>query len=191
MHKRSIISENIKKYRAKLGISQDKLSKLSDVTYNTIIKIESGATYNPRVETLKKIADVITEFQSGYMEHGPSHLKPLRMKDVANRIGIHESTVSRAIQGKYMETPHDTTSLKSFFTSSVATDGGGVESQTSTVERIRGLIEKENPAKPLSDQQLMACLKEEGIRVARRTVAKHRDRLRILPSHLRRRESAA
>ncbi len=158
-------------------------------------RIHSGLWFmnamEQRKSTLKKIAEAITEFQAGYMEHGPSHLRPLRMKDVANRVGIHESTVSRAIQGKYMETPHNTTSLKSFFTSSIATDDGGAESQTSVVERIRGLIEKENPAKPLSDQQIMALLKEEGIRVARRTVAKYRDMLKILPSHFRRRESAA
>ncbi|MBI4430141.1 MAG: RNA polymerase factor sigma-54 [Candidatus Omnitrophica bacterium] len=158
-------------------------------------RIHSGLWFMNAMEqrrsTLKKIADAITEIQSEYMEHGPSRLKPLRMKDIASKIGIHESTVSRAIQGKYMETPHNTVPLKSFFSSSVATDNGSEESQKSTLERIRKLIESENPLKPLSDQQLVARLKGDGIRVARRTAAKYRDLLKILPSHLRRRDAAA
>lgn len=158
-------------------------------------RIHSGLWFMNALEqrrtTLQRIADAIVKFQHEYLENGLVYLKPLRMKDIAQQIGIHESTVSRAIQAKYMSTPHGTVAMKSFFSNSLATEDGGVESQTSIVERVKSLIEKENPAKPLSDQKLCALLKTEGIKVARRTVAKYREMLKILPSHMRKREIAA
>ncbi len=139
-----------------------------------------------RNSTLEEVTKAIAGSQREFFDKGFSHLKPLTLKDIGAKIGVHESTVSRAIQGKYMSTPQGLIPYKSFFSNRMEGFEGAEESQKSLMERIRGLIEKENPASPLSDQEIAGILKEEGVRLARRTVAKYRDLLRILPSHLRR-----
>ncbi len=139
-----------------------------------------------RKSTLRQITEEIARVQAEFFEKGFSHLRPLRLKDVADVVGIHESTVSRAIQAKYISTPQGTIAYKSFFSGRMDTVGGEAESQKSIMEKIRHLIDKEDAQKPLSDQDLVEVLKNDGIKIARRTVAKYREMLRILPSHLRR-----
>ena len=137
-----------------------------------------------RQSTLKEITRKIVESQQEFFDKGFSSLKPLRLKDIAQTLNIHESTVSRAISGKYIRTPQGTIPYKSFF--STRMEGlEGPESQKSVMEKIRQLAQKENPDKPLSDEKLVEILQAEGIKIARRTVAKYRSLLKILPSYLR------
>ncbi len=138
-----------------------------------------------RGSTLRAITDEIVRAQPLFFTRGFSHLRPLRLKDIAERVNLHESTISRAIHGKYLKTPQGTIPYKSFFSQKVATENGDGESQKSIMERIRALVEKEDPRKPLSDLTIAKSLKEEGITLARRTVAKYREILKILPTHLR------
>lgn len=138
-----------------------------------------------RGSTLRAITDEIVRAQPLFFTRGFAHLRPLRLKDIAERVNLHESTISRAIHGKYLKTPQGTIPYKSFFSQKVATENGEGESQKSILERIRTLIEKEDPRKPLSDLAIVSSLKSEGITLARRTVAKYRDILKILPTHLR------
>ncbi len=173
-----------------------KLLRSSDSDDKTKIflreKIENGMNFlkamQLRKSTLREITEAIVKAQPEFIEKGFSALKPLRLKDIASDLGIHESTVSRAIQGKYMLTPRGMVSYKSFFSNRLGTDSGGDESQKSIMERVRELIRNEDPRKPLSDQDIIAKLKEEGITLARRTAAKYRDLLKILPSHMRRKK---
>lgn len=139
-----------------------------------------------RKSTLHGITDELVKEQGEFFEKGFSHLRPLRLKDIAGNLGIHESTVSRAISGKHMQTPQGTIPYRSFFSTKLETTTGEEESQKSIMMKLKSLIEAESPEKPLSDQELVVKLKAEGIVIARRTVAKYRDLLKILPSHLRR-----
>ena len=140
---------------------------------------------NQRKSTLRRITEEIVAVQPGFFERGFSDLKPLRLKDISQNLGIHESTVSRAIQGKYITTPQGTLPYKSFFSSKLETVEGGVESQKSMMEKIRALIRSEDSHHPRSDQEITGLLQKEGFKIARRTVAKYRELLKILPSHLR------
>ena len=110
------------------------------------------------------------------------------MKDVAEKIDMHESTVSRAIAGKYMQTPLGIFPIRGLFTNKVESSGDNEESQKSVMERIKRIIEAENPKKPLSDQKIVEKLTEFNIKIARRTVAKYRELLKILPTNLRRKQ---
>lgn len=139
-----------------------------------------------RKSTIQLITEEIMKAQRDFFSKGFSYLKPLRLKDVSERIGIHESTVSRAIQGKYLDTPQGTIPYKSFFSNKLeSSQEGESESQTSALERLKNLVGNENKQKPLSDAKLVVLLNQEGIKVARRTVAKYRDMLKILPAYLR------
>ena len=140
-----------------------------------------------RGSTLRAITDEIVRAQPLFFTRGFSHLRPLRLKDIAERLNLHESTISRAIHGKYLKTPQGTIPYKSFFSLKVGTENSQEESQKSIMERIRALIDKEDPHKPLSDQAIVKHLKDEGVTLARRTVAKYRETLKILPTHMRRR----
>jgi RNA polymerase sigma-54 factor len=120
-----------------------------------------------------------------FFDKGTSHLRPLNMAQVAEEVGVHETTVSRAISGKYMATPHGVFELKFFFSHGVKTDSGEDLSNTSVKNAIADLIKTEPKSKPLSDDKLAKLLDKQGIKVARRTVAKYREALNILPSHLR------
>jgi RNA polymerase sigma-54 factor len=138
-----------------------------------------------RQQTIKNIAQVIVERQREFLDAGIAHLKPLTMAQVAEVVGVHETTVSRAVANKYMQTPQGLFEMKFFFTPGFETASGAAMSNTSVKENISKLIEREDPTKPLSDQEIVAILKEQGIPIARRTVAKYRNELNILPSNLR------
>ncbi|MFN8389130.1 MAG: RNA polymerase factor sigma-54 [Bdellovibrionota bacterium] len=137
-----------------------------------------------RQQTIFKVTQSIVKFQREFLEHGVSALKPLVLRDVAADVGMHESTVSRVTTNKYVHTAQGVFELKYFFSSGLRTDGGEVSSE-SVKERIRELVSKENPKKPLSDQAIVTVLKAEGIDIARRTVAKYREMLNILSSSRR------
>jgi len=139
-----------------------------------------------RQQTLFNIATAIVHRQTEFFEHGSALLKPLTMSQVAEEVGVHETTVSRAIANKYVQTPFGVFDLKYFFTPGYQTSSGEFLSNTSVKEAIEELIGRENTQKPLSDQEIVTILSERGIPLARRTVAKYRSELNILPSNLRR-----
>lgn len=139
-----------------------------------------------RKSTLREITEKIITAQEGFFERGFSFLKPLRLRDIAEQIGIHESTISRAISEKYINTPQGTIPYKMFFSNKMETDDGAIESQKSIMEKIRLIIENEDPKNPHSDAKLVSLLTARGIKIARRTVAKYRELLKFLPSHMRR-----
>ncbi len=138
-----------------------------------------------RGETLLKVMHCLVREQSGFLEFGPKALRPLTLREVAAQIGMHESTVSRAVARKYVHTPRGTIALRAFFASGIDTGGGGEASSTAIQDMIRRLVEAEDPRKPLSDARLAEQLKEGGVPVARRTVAKYREALNIPSSHER------
>ncbi len=138
-----------------------------------------------RQQTIHKIATQIIQHQKEFLDKGTSFLRPLNMAQVADEVGVHETTVSRAIAGKYMATPFGVFELKFFFSHGVKTESGEDLSNTSVKNAIADLIKTETKHKPLSDDKLAKLLDAQGIKVARRTVAKYREALGILPSHLR------
>ncbi len=140
-----------------------------------------------RSETLLRVATAIVERQKGFLEHGEEAMKPLVLHDIADELGMHESTISRVTTRKYMHTPRGIYELKFFFSSHVSTTLGGEASSTAIRAVIKKLIAAENAAKPLSDSKLAAMLKDQGINVARRTVAKYREAMHIPPSNERKR----
>ncbi|HQQ63095.1 MAG TPA: RNA polymerase factor sigma-54 [Pseudomonadales bacterium] len=142
-----------------------------------------------RNETLMKVATAIVEHQRGFLEYGEEAMKPLVLADIAEMVGMHESTISRVTTQKYMHTPQGVYELKFFFSSHVGTAGGGECSSTAVRTMIRKLIAEESPRKPLSDSALADILDKQGINVARRTVAKYRESLNIPPSNERKRLS--
>jgi RNA polymerase sigma-54 factor len=153
-------------------------------------KIRSGKflirSIHQRQQTIFNIAQQIVSRQRDFLEHGPSHLKPMIMREVADAVGVHETTVSRAVSGKYMATPQGVFEMKYFFTSGYQTATGESLSNISVKEAILELVKRENGSSPLSDHEMVEILGERGIPIARRTVAKYRDELNILPSHMRR-----
>jgi len=140
-----------------------------------------------RQQTISKVANSIVKFQREFFEHGISHLKPLVLKDVAQDIRMHESTISRATANKYAHTPQGIFELKFFFTSGVKAAGGEDVSAETVKEKIRALVAGEPQGNPLSDQTIAEMLSDDKIKIARRTVAKYRDALGILPSSRRKR----
>ena len=138
-----------------------------------------------RQETILAVARAIVERQRDFFLRGPSCMLPLRMEEIAEATQMHTSTVSRAVNGKYLRCDYGVYELRTFFTAALPTTSG--ESHTSVTVRaqIRALIDAENPASPLSDAALEKLLAQRGISVARRTIAKYRDQLRILPASLR------
>ncbi|HET7593787.1 MAG TPA: RNA polymerase factor sigma-54 [Rhodanobacteraceae bacterium] len=132
-----------------------------------------------RADTLFKVASAIVRTQSAFLDFGPEAMKPLVMRELAEELGMHESTISRVTTRKYLHTPRGTFEFKHFFSSSVATEDGGSASATAIQAMIRKLVDEEDSRKPLSDQTLTAELNQRGIRVARRTVAKYREQMRI------------
>jgi RNA polymerase sigma-54 factor len=140
-----------------------------------------------RAETLLKVARCIVKQQSGFLDHGPEAMRPLVLREVADEVGLHESTVSRVTTRKYLHTPRGTFEFKHFFSSSLSTTDGGTTSSTAIQAMLRRLIDAENPRQPLSDARLAAELKTAGIAVARRTVAKYREAMNIPSSNERQR----
>ncbi len=140
-----------------------------------------------RNETLLRVASKIVEFQRGFFEYGEEAMKPLVLRDIAEALEMHESTISRVTSQKYMRTPRGTFEFKYFFSSHVSTAGGGECSATAIRALIKKLVAAESPNKPLSDSKIANLLDEQGIQVARRTVAKYREALAIPPSNERKR----
>jgi RNA polymerase sigma-54 factor len=169
-----------------LMASDDKSREARDYVRD---KIRAGKflikSIHQRQQTIQNISRVIVERQGDFLENGVTHLKPLTMAQVAEVVGVHETTVSRAVANKYMQTPQGLFEMKFFFTPGFETASGASLSNASVKEQISQLVEREDPGKPLSDQEIVAILKEQGIPIARRTVAKYRHELNILPSNLR------
>ena len=138
-----------------------------------------------RQETILAIAHKLIEHQPGFLAKGPRFLRPLTMNDIADELSLHATTISRAVAGKYVFTPHGLMEMRSFFATGYQTSDGTEVSNAGVREAIQQLVAAENPSKPLSDEFLMKALDKQGIKVARRTVAKYREQLNILPSHLR------
>ena len=152
-------------------------------------KIRAGKflikSLHQRQQTISNIAKEIVKRQREFMEKGVAYLKPLTMVQVAEVVGVHETTVSRGVSGKYMDTPQGIFEMKYFFTAGIQTDSGAGMSNTSVKDMISDIFKNEDTSKPLSDQEVVKMLKEKGIVIARRTVAKYRTELNILPSNLR------
>jgi RNA polymerase sigma-54 factor len=139
-----------------------------------------------RQRTLRKVTQSIVRFQREFLDKGLPCLRPLSLRDVGEDIGMHESTISRVTTSKYVETPQGLFELKFFFHSGIASGDGGMVSSVSVKKMIQDLLANEDPSKPLSDQEVAQILKGRGLTIARRTVAKYREELGILPSHQRR-----
>ncbi len=138
-----------------------------------------------RQRTIYKVADSIVRHQRAFLDHGITHLRPLVLRDVANDIGMHESTVSRVVANKYMHTPRGVYEMRFVFHSGITSSMGEAVSSVSIKDRIRKMIEEEDAQRPLSDSRIAEVLEAEGLPLARRTVAKYREELRIPPSNLR------
>ncbi|MEI8289664.1 MAG: RNA polymerase factor sigma-54 [Verrucomicrobiota bacterium] len=138
-----------------------------------------------RQQTIANIGREIVKRQREFMEKGVAHLKPMTMAQVAEVVGVHETTVSRAVSGKFIETPQGVFEMKYFFTAGLQTASGTDVSNASVKDMVAEIFKNENPAKPLSDQEAVKMLTDKGINIARRTIAKYRDELGILPSNLR------
>ena len=138
-----------------------------------------------RFDTILRVSQAIVERQKNFFLHGELAMRPLVLREIADELSLHESTISRVTTAKYMATPFGTFELKYFFGSGLGTEAGGSASSTAVRALIRQFIAAENPNKPLSDNQLSAMLKEQGIECARRTVAKYREALKIAPANLR------
>ena len=189
-----VITQNKKPY-PNLFISQKYLSMLKDP--NTTKEVKSYIrekiakskqfiqSIDQRMDTIYRIAVEIVRIQRDYFDHGVSKLKPLNMKTVAELLEVHETTISRATAGKYMQTPRGLLSMKYFFKPGVQTASGEAISNESVKAALAEIVTGEDKKKPYSDAKLVKLLEEQGIKIARRTVAKCRDQLRILPSHLR------
>ena len=154
-------------------------------------KIRSGKflikSIHQRQQTISNIAHEIVKKQMEFLERGPSGLKPMTMVQIADIVGVHETTVSRAISGKYMATPHGVFDMKYFFTPGYQTANGESMSNTSVKGTIAEMVKVEDTGSPLSDKEIVELLEKRGIPIARRTVAKYRNELNILPSNMRKR----
>jgi RNA polymerase sigma-54 factor len=142
-----------------------------------------------RQRTIKKVAQAIVKYQKEFFKKGPAFMKPMVLKDIANEIEMHESTVSRVTTNKYMHTPIGTFELKYFFSAGIGGDKGGVDIASEALKlKIKKLVDSEDPRKPLSDQKIVELLKKDDVQVARRTIAKYREMLHIPSSSKRRRK---
>jgi RNA polymerase sigma-54 factor len=142
-------------------------------------------TIEQRRRTMVKVMECIVRKQREFFDKGTAFLRPLTLQQVASEIGMHESTVSRVTTNKYVQTPRGVFELKFFFSSSLGTQDGGEVSAKSAKDKIRRIIEAESAKSPLSDQKIADMLKKDGLNIARRTVAKYREQLNILPARMR------
>jgi RNA polymerase sigma-54 factor len=199
-----IVSKDIKNNRWRVELNPDIAPKLKvNSSYASMVKRADNSSDNnylkdhlaeakwfikslqSRNETLLKVATKIVEFQRGFFDYGEEAMKPLVLLDIAQAVDMHESTISRVTTQKYMHTPRGIFELKYFFSSHVSTDSGGECSSTAIRALIKKLIAAENTRKPLSDSKIATLLGEQGIKVARRTIAKYREALNIPPSNER------
>jgi RNA polymerase sigma-54 factor len=183
MPRLSINPERLRMLRSRL-ITGDLKKHVRRGIENARFLIES---IEQRRRTLERVAQEIVKRQSDYLEHGVEHLKPLKMQEIADELGIHVSTVSRALKSKYIQTPQGIHDMKFFFTGASQGTDGVVESRTGVRERVRELVDAESKAEPLSDDEIVEKLKAMGLNIARRTVTKYRKALKI-PSSRQRRE---
>ncbi|AOY77894.1 RNA polymerase factor sigma-54 [Clostridium formicaceticum] len=178
------IREDYKKLIASEGEDTEAAKFLNDKLNSAVWLIRS---IEQRRQTIYKVVEVIVKKQKNFFEHGKKHLKPLTLKEIAEEIEVHESTVSRATNGKYVDTPMGVFELKYFFSSGVgAADGDGISAE-SIKNHMREIIEAENPCKPWSDDKIAKLLGERGIMISRRTVAKYREDMQIASSSKRKR----
>jgi RNA polymerase sigma-54 factor len=140
-----------------------------------------------RRQTMIKVMSFIVDRQRDFFEKGIQHLRPLTLKEVADYIEMHESTVSRVTNEKYVQTPRGLFSLKFFFSSGLATASGEDISARGVKDKIRNLVQQENSQSPLTDQRIVDLLESDGVWIARRTVAKYREQLGVLPARMRKR----
>jgi RNA polymerase sigma-54 factor len=179
----------------RLRISKHYRSLMNDASTGRDVKdyiqdrVRSSAflikSIHQRQHTIFKIATEIVAVQTDFLDSGITHLKPLTMADVAAVVGLHETTVSRAVAGKHMQTPQGVFEMRYFFTPGLKTQDGNVVSNKTVKDAIGTLVAGEDPGHPLSDQELLEILTQRGIHIARRTVAKYRIALKIPPSHMR------
>ena len=189
-----VITQNKKPY-PRLFISQKYMQMLKDPATSKEVKTyirekiakskQFIQSIDQRMDTIYRIAVEIVRIQRDYFDHGVSRLRPLNMKTVAELLEVHETTISRATAGKYMQTPRGLLSMKYFFKPGVMTSSGEAISNESVKAALSDIVRDEDKKKPYSDAKLVKILEEQGVKIARRTVAKYRDQLRILPSHLR------
>jgi RNA polymerase sigma-54 factor len=139
-----------------------------------------------RKHTIQRVCQSILRRQGDFLDYGADHLKPMMIKEVAEEVGVHPSTVSRAVASKYAHTPQGVFELRYFFSESVQGPEGGNTSLLILKRRVKKLIEEEDPSRPLTDEQLTRILQSQGIQVTRRTVAKYREDMRIPSTHQRR-----
>lgn len=139
-----------------------------------------------RQNTILRIANAIVEFQRDFFDKGIEHMRPLTLQEVADKVGVHEATVSRTTRGKYMQTPQGLFEMKYFFSPGLQSDSGEAQSSKRVQSLIQKIVDEENKKKPLSDQKIADKLKEQGIQIARRTVTKYREALGILSTKMRR-----
>ena len=181
-------------YLPEISISntyKDLMASSSDSKTRNYLKehIRNGKTIirslTQRQQTLTAIAKIIIAKQHAFLDHGFAKLKPFTMQEVAEIIGVHPATISRAVAGKFILTPHGVTELRKLFTSGYQSSDGNQVANTSIKETIQGIVNNEPASKPISDSAIEKLLQAKGIRIARRTIAKYRDQLGILPSHLR------
>lgn len=176
------ISDHYRRLMSDASTTEDVKAYIRDKVRAGMFLIKS---INQRQQTIYNIAKEIVSVQREFLDQGITHLRPLTMAEVATAVGIHETTVSRAIANKYMQTPRGTFEMKYFFTPGYRTADGQSVSNKTIKDAIAKLVAEEDPANPLSDQAMVQKLDEQGTKVARRTIAKYRDELKILPSHLR------
>jgi len=170
-------------YRSVIGQGDEARRYVEDRLRSAVWLIKS---IQQRQKTLYKVTHSIVQFQRAFLDKGLPHLRPLSLRDVAEDIRMHESTVSRVTTSKFVETPQGVLPLKFFFHSGIAKSQGDEVSSVSVKKMIEDLVAKEELVKPLSDQDITRALRQEGLTIARRTVAKYREELGILPSHQRR-----
>jgi RNA polymerase sigma-54 factor len=170
-------------YRSVIGQGDEARRYVEDRLRSAVWLIKS---IQQRQKTLYKVTHSIVQFQRAFLDKGLPHLRPLSLRDVAEDIRMHESTVSRVTTSKFVETPQGVLPLKFFFHSGIAKTQGDEVSSVSVKKMIEDLVAKEELAKPLSDQDITRALRQDGLTIARRTVAKYREELGILPSHQRR-----
>jgi len=139
-----------------------------------------------RQSTIRKVTESIMRFQRDFLDHGVTHLRPLVLRDVAEDVGMHESTISRVTSNKYVHTPRGIFELKYFFTSRIGSVQGEDQASEAVKAQIKAIVEAEDPRSPLSDQDIVERLRAVNVVIARRTVAKYREALGILPSSRRR-----
>ena len=171
-------------YRSVIGQGDEARRYVEDRMRSAVWLIKS---IQQRQKTLYKVTNSIVQFQRAFLDKGLPHLRPLSLRDVAEDIRMHESTVSRVTTSKFVETPQGVLPLKFFFSSALATASGEDASARSIRAKLQKMVGEEDSAKPLTDQQIVHLFQEQGIQIARRTVAKYRDQLGILPARMRKR----